>query len=73
MLFISDIVVLPSSEENTFFIFDIESFLTIAAIDGPLPETDAPNAPFSINFGIIYGSELSMADVARPFRIMAFQ
>ena len=66
-------MVFPSSEENIFFIFDIESFLTIAAIDGPLPETEAPNAPFSINFGIIFGYELSMADVARPFRIIAFQ
>ena len=73
MLFISDTVVLPSSEENTLFIFGIESFLTIAAIDGPLPETEAPNAPFSISFGIIFGYELSMEDVARPFRIIALQ
>ena len=73
LLFISDTVVLPSSEENTFFIFDMESFLTIAAIEGPLPETEAPKAPFSINFGMIFGSELSMVDEARPFRIIAFQ
>jgi len=46
---------LPSSEENTFLIFDTSSFLTIAAIDGPLPETEAPNAPFSINLEIIFG------------------
>ena len=73
MLFISDTVVLPSSEENTFFIFDIESFRTIAAIDGPLPETEAPNAPFSISLGMIFGSELSIGYVAKPLRIIAFQ
>ena len=55
---------LPSSEENTFLIFDTSSFLTIAAIDGPLPETEAPNAPFSINLEIIFGSELRIVDVA---------
>ena len=57
-------MVLPSSEENTLLIFDTLSFLTIAAIDGPLPETEAPSAPFSINLGMIFGSELRIVDVA---------
>ncbi|SVD09939.1 uncharacterized protein METZ01_LOCUS362793 [marine metagenome] len=73
MLFISATVILPSSEENTFLIFDTALFLTIAAIDGPLPETEAPSAPFSSNFGMIFGSELRMVDVVKPFRIIAFQ
>jgi len=38
----------PSNVENTFLIVASFSFFVIAAIDGPLPETDAPSAPFSI-------------------------
>jgi hypothetical protein len=36
---------LPSREEKTFFTFCSFSFLTIAAIAGPFPETDAAIAP----------------------------
>ncbi len=53
-------MVLPSSVESIFFNFGRVFFFAIAAIDGPLPETEAPSAPFSINLGMIFGSELSI-------------
>ena len=52
---------------------DSFSFLTIAAIDGPFPETDAPNAPFSINSVMIFDSEFNNADVANPLIVIASQ
>ena len=66
-------VVVPSRVENTFFISVRLLFLATAAIDGPLPETEAPNAHFSTNLEIIFGSEFRRADVANPFSIIAFQ
>jgi len=60
-------VVVPSRVENTFFISVRLLFLATAAIEGPLPETEAPNAPFSTNLEIIFGSEFRRADVANPF------
>src|SRR3989344_5585705 len=44
-----------------------------AAIEGPFPETDAPYAPFSSKFMIIFGSEFNVAAVANPFIFIAFQ
>jgi len=57
-------MILPSKFENIFFILGSFSFFTIAAIDGPFPETDAANAPFSIKSIIILGSEFRIDDVA---------
>ena len=64
---------LPSKFENIFLTFEIFSFFTIAAIDGPFPETEAPNAPLSIKSTIILGSEFSIEDVANPFIVIASQ
>ena len=48
-----EIIVLPSSVENWFFIFLIFGFLHIAIIEGPLPEIVAHNAPDSNIFALI--------------------
>ena len=53
LLFMFEIIVLPSSVENWFFIFLIFGFLHIAIIEGPLPEIVAHNAPDSTKFVII--------------------
>ena len=66
-------MMLPSKFENIFLTFEIFSFFTIAAIDGPFPETEAPNAPLSIKSTIILGSEFSIEDVANPFIVIASQ
>ena len=63
----------PSSVPNIFLILDSFSFFTIAAIDGPFPETDAPSAPFSIKSTMILGSEFKMVDVANPLIIIDSQ
>ena len=63
----------PSSEEKIFLILVSFSFFVIAAIDGPFPDTDAPSAPFSIKFVIIFGSEFKIDAVANPLIIIASQ
>src|SRR5690348_14202059 len=73
LLFISEIIVEPSMEANTFFTFETFSFFAIAAIDGPLPETEAARAPLSTRSVRTLGSEFSIVDVASPFSIIAFQ
>jgi hypothetical protein len=65
-------MVLPSSVESIFFNFGRVFFFAIAAIDGPLPETEAPNAPASIKLKIIFGSEFRIVDVANPFIFGSF-
>ena len=73
MLFILATITLPSYDEKTFFIFGTVSFLATAAIEGPLPEIEAPRAPFSINLEIISVFEFRIEDVANPFYVIAFQ
>ncbi len=63
MLLTFETIMFPSKLENIFFIFEIFSFLTIAAIAGPFPETDAPSAPLSTKSTIILGSEFRIEDV----------
>ena len=48
-----EIIIVPSSVENCFFIFETCCFLAIAIIEGPLPEIVAHNAPDFIKFVII--------------------
>ena len=67
------IIVVPSNDKNCFFILVTYFFLVIAAIDGPLPEIVAPNAPDLTKFPIIWGFEFKIADVAIPFKTVAFQ
>ena len=56
MLFIFETIMLPSKFENIFFTLEMFSFFTIAAIDGPFPDTEAPSAPLSIKSTMILGS-----------------
>ena len=68
-----EIIVVPSIDANTFLTFETFSFFAIAAIDGPLPETEAARAPLSTRSVRTLGSEFSMVDVASQFNIIAFQ
>ena len=73
MLLIFETITCPSNAENTFFMFASFSFFVTAAIDGPFPEIDAHNAPFSIKSTIIFGSEFKIDAVANPLIIIASQ
>ena len=53
--------------------FDMLDGFATAAIAGPLPEIEAPIAPFSTKFVIILGLKFKIEDVANPFKIIAFQ
>ena len=65
----------PSNVEKIFFFNVLIHFLffVIAAMDGPFPEIDAPNAPFSIKSTIIFESEFKIDAVANPLIIIASQ
>ena len=45
-----EVIIVPSSVENCFFIFETCCFLAIAIIEGPLPEIVAHSAPDFIKF-----------------------